>query len=351
MERTENRSELLEQALGGSRQAFELITEPHRRELQVHCYRMLGSILDAEDMVQETLVRAWEKLHTFEGRAPLRAWLYRIATNVSLDELAKRSKRSLPQELYPAADPMRPLSPAIMDPIWIEPFPDAWLEPASTDPAARYDQRESVTLAFIVALQSLPPRQRAILLLRDVLGLRSKEVADLLDLSTSAIESALYRARRTLSNRYSSPTPAALASDPMLQDLLDRYVNAWEAADIEGLVALMREDATFPMPPSPTWVKGREQIRRFVTENILEGDARGRWKLLQTQANGQPAFAWYRRNPNGSTYAPFAIQVVSIDGGLVSDATTFVLPQLFAAFELPLEIERPAQVKRKASWR
>ena len=339
MEKTENRSELLEQALEGSRQAFELLTEPHRHELQVHCYRMLGSILDAEDMVQETLVRAWEKLHTFEGRAPLRAWLYRIATNVSLDELAKRTKRSLPQERYPAADPMRPLSPAIMDPIWIEPFPDAWLEPASTDPAARYDQRESVTLAFMVALQSLPPRQRAILLLRDVLSLRSKEVAELLELSTSAIESALYRARNTLSKKYSAPTPVALSTDPIVQDLLDRYVNAWEAADIEGLVALMRDDATFPMPPSPTWVQGRDQIRTFVAENILEGDARGRWRLLPTRANGQPAFAWYRRTPDRSTFAAFAIQVVSVDGGMVADATTFVFPQLFAAFGLPAQVE------------
>ena len=341
MEQTENRSELLDQALEGSQQAFELLTEPHRRELQVHCYRMLGSILDAEDMVQETLVRAWEKLHTFEGRAPLRAWLYRIATNVSLDELAKRTKRSLPQELYPAADPMTPLSPAIMDPIWIEPFPDAWLEPTGTDPAVRYDQRESVTLAFMVALHSLPPRQGAILLLRDVLGLRSKEVADLLDLSTSAIESALYRARNTLSKKYSAPTPVALVSDPVAKDLLDRYVNAWEAADIEGLIALMRDDATFPMPPSPTWVRGRDQIRSFVAENILDGDARGRWRLLPTRANGQPAFAWYRRNPDGSAFASFAIQVVSVEAGLVADATTFVFPQLFATFELPFQIEEP----------
>ena len=338
MERAENRSKLLEQALEGSRQAFELLTEPHRRELQVHCYRMLGSILDAEDMVQDTLVRAWEKLHTYEGRAPLRAWLYRIATNVSLDELAKRSRRSLPQELYPAADPMRPLSPAIMDPIWIEPFPDAWLEPASTDPAARYDQRESVTLAFLVALQSLPPRQRAILLLRDVLGLRSKEVAELLDLSTSAIESALYRARKTLSRKYSASSPVALTSDPMVQDLLDRYVNAWEAADIDGLVALMREDATFPMPPSPTWVRGRDQIRSFVAENILNGDARGRWRLLATQANGSPAFAGYRKQPGSASYAAFAIQVVTVEGNLVADATTFVLPHLFEAFGLSIEI-------------
>ena len=338
MERTDNRQELLELALEGNRQAFESLTEPHRRELQVHCYRMLGSILDAEDMVQETLVRAWQKLHTFEGRAPLRAWLYRIATNVSLDELAKRTKRSLPQELYPAADPMRPLDPAIMDPIWIEPFPDAWLESASADPAARYDQRESVTLAFLVALQSLPPRQRAILLLRDVLDLGSKEVADLLDLSTSAIESALYRARNKLSKKYSSPTPVALSSDPLVQDLLDRYVNAWEAADIEGLVALMREDATFPMPPSPTWVTGREQIKSFIAANILDGEARGRWRLVPTRANGQPAFAWYRRTPDKSSFAAFAIQVVTVEEDLVADATTFVFPGLFEAFGLSVEI-------------
>ena len=338
MERTENRPELLELALEGNRQAFESLTEPHRRELQVHCYRMLGSILDAEDMVQETLVRAWRKLHTYEGRAPLRAWLYRIATNVSLDELAKRSSRSLPQELYPAADPKQPLGPAVMDPIWIEPFPDAWLDPTSMDPAARYDQRESVTLAFLVALQSLPPRQRAILLLRDVLGLRSKEVANLLELSTSAIESALYRARNTLSKKYSSPKPGALASDPMLEDLLDRYVNAWEAADIEGLVALMKEDATFPMPPSPTWVSGREQIKSFIAANILDGEASGRWRLLPTQANGSPAFAWYRQRAGRESYAAFAIQVVTVEGNLVADATTFVFPQLFEAFGLSNEI-------------
>lgn len=331
--------EVLDAARAGSRQAFEELSEPHRRELQVHCYRMTGSILDAEDLVQETLVRAWEKLHTFEGRAPFRAWLYRIATNACLDELSKRKARTLPLELYPAANPKQPLDPAVMDPIWIEPFPDAWLDSERTNPAARYDQRESVTLAFLVALQALAPRQRAILLLRDVLGLRAKEVANLLDSSVSAVNSALYRARNRLVDVYPAHTYASPATDPAVQMLLERYVEVWEAADIDGLVALLREDATFPMPPSPSWYKGREAIREFVARFILDGDAAGRWYLVATRANGQPAFAWYRRDPTGTAYAPFAIQVVSVDDSLVADATTFVFPQLFAAFELPAQID------------
>ena len=331
----------LEAALSGSREAFEQISEPHRRELQVHCYRMMGSILDAEDLVQETLIRAWEKLHTFEARAPFRAWLYRIATNACLDELSKRSRRVLPYQLYPAANPRRPLDSAVMDPIWIEPFPDAWLETERANPAARYDQRESVTLAFLVALQALPPRQRAILILRDVLGLPANEVADLLEISTSAVSSALYRARNRLVDIYPAHTYASPSTDPAVQILLERYVKAWEEADIEGLLTLLREDATFPMPPSPSWYRGRKAIGEFVERSILDGDSKGRWRLLATHANGQPAFAWYRRGPDRSTYTPFAIQVVSVDGTKIADATTFVFPQLFAAFQLPLQIEEP----------
>ncbi len=330
---------VLEAALSGSREAFEELSEPHRRELQVHCYRMTGSILDSEDLVQETMIRAWKKLHTFEGRAPFRAWLYRIATNACLDELSKRTGRSLPLEIYPAANPRQPLEPAVMDPIWIEPFPDAWLEAEQTNPAARYDQRESVTLAFLVALQALPPRQRAILLLRDVLDLRASEVANLLEISASAVSSALYRARNRLTEIYPAHRYAAPATDPAVQLLLERYVEAWEAADINGLVSLLREDATFPMPPSPSWYQGREAIREFVSRYILDGDSSGRWRLLATQANGQPAFAWYRRGPDKSKYAAFAIQVVTVDGGLVADATTFVYPQLFAAFEMPAQVD------------
>ncbi len=338
MELSEDRPGILKAALAGSRQAFDELAEPHRRELQVHCYRMLGSILDAEDQVQETLLRAWQKLHTFEGRAPFRAWLYRIATNACLDEIAKRPKRSLPPELYPAARPGQPMDPPILDPIWIEPFPDGLLDSVHSNPAARFDQRESVTLAFLVALQSLPPRQRAILLLRDVLGLRANEVASLLGSSVSAVNSALYRARIRLEHNYPSTAKTTLASDPEVQELLERYVAAWESADVDSLVALLREDATFPMPPVPTWVKGRGAIREFVSRNILSGDARGRWRLVPTRANSQPAFGWYLRQSDRTTYDAFAIQVITIEGGLIADATTFGFPELFEVFDLPSRI-------------
>ncbi|MCH8339664.1 MAG: sigma-70 family RNA polymerase sigma factor [Chloroflexi bacterium] len=338
MELSEDRSGTLKAALAGSRQAFDELAEPHRRELQVHCYRMLGSILDAEDLVQETLLRAWQKLHTFEARAPFRAWLYRIATNACLDEIAKRPKRSLPFELYPAARPGQPMDPPILDPIWIEPFPDALLESDRYDPAARFDQRESVTLAFLVALQSLPSRQRAILLLKDVLGLRANEVASLLGSSVSAVNSALYRARIRLKNNYPSTAKTTSASDPAVQELLDRYVAAWESADVDSLVALFREDATFPMPPVPTWVEGRGAIREFVSRNILNGDARGRWRLLPTRANSQPAFGWYRRQSDRAAYDAFGIQVITLEDGLIADATTFGFPELFEVFDLPSRI-------------
>ena len=338
MELSDDRSRTLKAALAGSRQAFDELAEPHRRELQVHCYRMLGSILDAEDQVQETLLRAWQKLHTFEGRAPFRAWLYRIATNACLDEIAKRPKRSLPPELYPAAHPGQPMDPPILDPIWIEPFPDGLLDSVQSNPAARFDQRESVTLAFLVALQSLPPRQRAILLLRDVLSLRANEVASLVGSSVSAVNSALYRARIRLENNYPSTANTTLASDPAVQELLERYVAAWESADVDSLVALLREDATFPMPPVPTWVKGRGAIREFVSRNILGGDARGRWRLVPTRANSQPAFGWYRRQSDRATYNAFGIQVITIEEGLIADATTFGFPELFEVFDLPSRI-------------
>jgi len=338
MELDGNRPEMIDGALAGSRQAFEELTEPHRHELQVHCYRMLGSVLDAEDLVQETFLRAWEKVHLFEGRAPFRAWLYRIATNACLDELAKRPRRGLPNGLFPAARPEQPLDPPIMNPIWIEPYPNALLESVGSDPAARYDQLESITLAFLVALQSLPPRQRAILLLRDVLSLRAIEVANMLESSVSAVNSALYRARNKLQLTHLTSAMAPLASDSATQELLERYVHAWEAADVDSLVAMLKEDATFPMPPLPTWVRGRADIREFVLRNILDGDARGRWRLVPTRANSCPAFGWYRRQPDSVTYAAFGIQVVSLEDGLVSDATTFSFPTLFATFNLPDKI-------------
>ena len=331
--------ETLAVARGTSREAFAELVEGHRRELQVHCYRMLGSALDAEDLVQETLLRAWKNRESFEGRASLRAWLYKIATNACLDELAKRPRRGLPQDLYPASDPNGPLGAPVPDPIWLEPYPDGLVGSLRNDPAARYDVRESISLAFLVALQTLPPRQRAVLLMRDVLGLRATEVANLLDDSVSAVNSALYRARLKLVERYSKRGADSPLLDSEQRGLLERYVAAWEAADIDGLVELLREDASFPMPPLPTWVRGRAAIREFISRHILDGDARGRWKLLPTQANGHPAFAWYRRREDPPGFAAFAIQVVTLDGGAIAAATTFAFPQLFAAFGLPLELD------------
>lgn len=328
--------ELLQAARGGSREAFSRLTEQHRRELLAHCYRMLGSTRDAEDQVQETLLKAWNKLDSFEGRAPFRAWLYKIATNACLDELSRRPRRGLPMDFSEAADPAGDLNPAITDPIWLEPFPDAWLASAPADPAARFDQRESVTLAFMVALQRLPPRQRAVLLLRDVLGFPAREVATLIESSVAAVNSALYRARARLSERYSGP-PAEQSRE--IEPLLERYVQAWEAADVDRLMELLREEATFPMPPLPDWVRGRQAIRKFVERNILHGEARGRWRLIPTRANAAPAFGWYRRLPDGAGYTPFAIQVLTFKGALVADATTFALPELFPAFGLPANID------------
>ena len=302
------------------------------------CRRLAGNDADARDATQNALIAIVKGLPRFDGRAAFTTWAYRIATNACLDEIAKRPKRSLPPELYPAARPGKPMDPPILDPIWIEPFPDGLLDSVHSNPAARFDQRESVTLAFLVALQSLPPRQRAILLLRDVLGLRANEVAGLLGSSLSAVNSALYRARIRLENNYPSTAKITLASDPAVQELLERYVAAWESADVDSLVALLREDATFPMPPVPTWVKGRGAIREFVSRNILNGDALGRWRLVPTRANSQPAFGWYRRQSDGDAYDAFGIQVITVEGGLIADATTFGFPELFEVFDLPNRI-------------
>lgn len=324
-------------ALRGDREAFARLTEPHRRELQVHCYRMLGSLSEAEDLVQETLLRAWKSRRTYAGRAPFRAWLYRIATNACLDELATRPRRGLPSSFLEPSDPSQAPDPPRLDPVWLEPYPDALLPRTDMDPAAHYDQRESVQLAFLVVLHELPPRQRAILLLRDVLGWKAAEVARLLDLSASAVTSALYRARLTLAaaaHRGRRTALGANGDDPAERQLLDQYVLAWETADIDRLTQLLREDATFPMPPHPSWYRGRADIRAFLTRTVLSGAARGRWRLVPTRANGHAAFGMYQRLEDRPGYAAFAVQVVTLEAGLVSDATTFGFPKVFRIFGL-----------------
>lgn len=302
---------------------------------------MLGSIQDAEDLVQETLLRAWHKQDTFEGRASLRTWLYKIATNACLDAIKRRPKRLLPQNLRQESYPGESLLPPILDPIWLEPFPDEMLAPLDAGPEARYEMLESISLAFLVALQELQPRQRAVLIFCDVLGLPIREVSQLLESTESAVNSTLYRARARLSRQYSPGKNKLTLSSQANHEtrvLLDRYLKAWETADIDGLIALLKEDALFPMPPMPVWYKGRESIRAFISATILAGDSVGRWHLRPVQSNGQPAFAWYRRDETGGEYSAFAIQVLTIEDNLLSDVTTFGFPHLFVSFGLPSKL-------------
>ncbi len=333
----------LSAARAGDQVAFKLLTEPHRRELITHCYRMLGSLQDAEDQVQETLLRAWRRLDTFEGRASFRAWLYKIATNVCLDTLKRRSKRVLPPQLREASDPLEPLLPPVNDPIWLEPFPDELTAPLDTSPEARYEAHESITLAFLTALQMLPPRQRSVLILCDVLDWSIGDAAELLETSVSAVNSMLYRARAKLSTYYPAHQHQgiqAVQADEQIQGLLRRYVRAWETADVEALMALLKEDATFPMPPLPLWYRGRASIGAFVSAVILAGDAQGRWRLQAVRSNAQPAFAWYRLDESGRKYHAYAIQVLTIQDGLLADITTFGYPGLFPLYGLNTELEQ-----------
>ncbi|HEX7588441.1 MAG TPA: sigma-70 family RNA polymerase sigma factor [Anaerolineae bacterium] len=319
---------------------FAKLAEPYRRELQVHCYRMLGSLQDAEDLVQETLLRAWQKLDTYAGRASFRAWLYKIATNACLDALDRRPRRTMPQARQPASDPHEPLAPSITEPIWLEPIPDDLLADVQVSPEARYDALESITLAFLAALQILPPRQRAVLILRDVLDLHAEEVARVLGITVSSTNSALHRARTTMAKHYHArgiENVKAKPSDEKTRLLLERYMRAWEAGDVDALIVLFKEDAVYPMPPSPSWYQGKAAIRAFISSNILAGDARGRWKMTPTRANAGPALAWYLRDDASSTYRAFAIQSLTFEGDLLANVTTFPNPALFRFFNLPLE--------------
>ena len=324
-----------------SQQEFGALAEQHRRELQAHGYRLLGSAQEAEDLVQETLLRAWRRRETFEGRASFRAWLYKIATNLGLDMLRQRARRTLPVARGPVASTDEPIPPDVREPIWLEPFPDDLLVSGEANPEARYSARESVSLAFMTALHLLPPRQRAVLLLRDVLDWQASEVAELLDMTVPGVKSTLHRARATLGKYYPSPaldTPPAPALDEAKRDLLQRYVRAWEAADMEGLMALLTTEATFSMPPVPAWYQGRENVGALVAKTIFSGQAKGRWRLLPTRANGQPAFGLYRRDQTDGGYAVYGIQVVTLAGDEIADITTFRTPALGALFNLPARL-------------
>jgi RNA polymerase sigma-70 factor (ECF subfamily) len=331
----------LEPALERTTRAFERLAEPLRRELKAHCYRMLGSLHEAEDAVQETYLRGWRSFQSFDGRGPLRAWLYRIATNVCLDALARgrHIQRLLPEQLAPATLEMPRGTPA-RDIAWLEPYPDSELEGVADeahDPEARYAAREAVELAFVAVIQTLPPRQRAALLLCDVLGWSAAEAATLLGGSLASINSALQRSRETLGKRYSQDrSPAARALSPAQEALLGRYVRAWEGFDLESFVSLLKEDASYAMPPMPQWYEGREAIRVFFG---WAWKSYAGFRLARTAANGRPAFALYSRAETGAPWTAHSIHALSLEGEAISALTFFVKPdgpRLFPAFGLPL---------------
>jgi RNA polymerase sigma-70 factor, ECF subfamily len=312
---------------------FAALTAPYRPELLAHCYRMLGSLQDAEDQVQETMLRAWRAYGEFEGRASVRTWLYRIATNACLRALENRRRRPLPSSLTAASgDPLGPPPAEQPEVPWLQPFPDALLGSGPADPAAVVGTRMSMRLALIAALQYLPGRQRAVLILRDVLGWRAAEVAELLGVSATAVNSMLQRARARLKELAPRPDDIREPTAPKRRALLDRYQAAFENADVDALMGLLRADAVFEMPPRLGWFAGRVPIGRFLRAYVLHTP--GDFVMVPTAANGQPAFAAYQRGADG-VHRAHAIQVLTLGGSSLARVISFNDASLLAAFGLP----------------
>jgi RNA polymerase sigma-70 factor (ECF subfamily) len=335
---------VLAAAQAGDGAAFAALTGPHRRALLVHCYRMLGSLDDADDAVQETLLRAWRRLSGFEGRSTLQAWLYRIATNVCLDALDQRARRVLPAAVVVPADPAVPPAPEDDQVAWLQPYPDILLDAADpdplTDPATAVERREHIELAFIAAIQYLPPRYRAVLLLRDVLGFSSAEAATMIGASVVSVNNTLLRARRRLTARLPAESPD-ITSVEVRDELVGKYTRAWHAADVAALVALLREDANMSMPPTPSWYHGRDHIGAYLTQLFARAWGRG-LRLVPTAANGQPALAVYAPAGDGTaSLQPFAIKLLTVHNGLISEVTGFVQAGLFGRFALPSHLPAP----------
>jgi RNA polymerase sigma-70 factor (ECF subfamily) len=332
--------ELLDAARAGDEDAFRLLVEPHRGSLHAHCYRMLGSVHDAEDALQDALLRAWRGLPGLEGRSSLRTWLYKIATNACLDATARRPKRVLPIDYGPPAghgdDPGEPLA----EPVWLEPYPDErlGLEDGYAAPEARYEQREAVELAFIAALQHLPARQRAVLVLREVLGFSAREVAESLETTVASVNSALQRARKTVDERLPARSQQATLrslGDDGIRELVESFVDAFERGDVDAILALVAEDATFAMPPYAGWYRGRDALG---DSWLMPGGPPPRLRYVPTRANGQPALGTYQLDPGGGSYVPIALEVLTLDGARISEITAFRLPEVFRLFGLPDEL-------------
>jgi RNA polymerase sigma-70 factor (ECF subfamily) len=309
-------ADLMTRARAGDGDAFRELTEPHRRELQVHCYRMLGSFQDAEDAVQDTLLSAWRSLEGYEGRASLRTWLYRIATNRCLNARRAASRRPAKAWDIPGVEPPEPTR--LGEVVWLEPYPDALLEGTGEvplGPEARYEQTESISLAFVTALQVLPPRQLAVLILRDVLGFHANEVADMLDSTVDSVNSALKRARAGLQRR----RPPIAADPPSEASIVAKFVSAYESADLDALVALLTDDVFVSMPPMPLEYEGRDVAARFFASIFRAGR---RFDLVPTRANGQPAFGAYLRGPSGISHG-VGLFVLTLTGDRICALTRF----------------------------
>jgi RNA polymerase sigma-70 factor (ECF subfamily) len=334
--------DMLDAARRGDADAFSKLIGSHRVALHAHCYRMLGSLQDAEDALQETLLNAWRSLPRFEGRSSLKSWLYRIATNACLKTIERRPKRMLPIDYGPAADPHDTLAAPLVESVWLEPYPDGGLEleDGLASPEARYEQREAVELAFVAALQHIPAKQRAVLILRDVLGFSAKEAAETLEMTPAAVDTALQRAHKTVDDRLPARSQQATlhaVGDERLRELVDSFVDAWERADVESVVAMLTHDTTITMPPLPTWYRGRAACETFLRSVVLTPGIR--WRLRPVIANGQLAFGEYRWNETTGQFVAEAVTVLTLADTLIADITAFRGPVLFAHFHLPEILE------------
>ena len=328
---------MLDAACGGDEDAFRRIVEDHRAELHAHCYRMLGSLHDAEDALQDTFLRAWRALPGFGGRSLLRTWLYRIATNACLDAIARRPKRVLPIDYGPpTAFQLEPGAP-LVESVWVEPYPDQTLGVSDgyASPDARYEQREAVELAFIAALQHLPAAQRAVLVLRDVLGFSAREVSESLETTLASVNSALQRARKTVADRLPEQSQQATLrslGDERIRKLVEAYVDAWQRGDVDALRELLAEDAVFSMPPWASWWRGRETIAGFAKDAL---ETCPKTRTVPTHANGQPAIAYYALDGETGRYVASALDVLTLEGGRIKEITAFITPEIFQRFGLP----------------
>jgi RNA polymerase sigma-70 factor (ECF subfamily) len=315
---------LLKLAREGDESAFGELVEAYRGELRAYCYRMLGSLHDAEDALQNVMLRAWRGLAGFEGRSSVRSWLYSIASNAALDIIRHRSRRELPVNFGPAAERGAALDAPVTDPVWLEPYPDQWLTAnAGSSPEARYEQRESVELAFMVALQHLPPLQRAALILRDVLSFSAAEVSSQLGTSVPSVNSALQRARATARSRLparSQQSALRTLGDQRTRAIVRRYVDAMEQGDADTLVSMLTEDATWSMPPIPTWFQGHQSVREF----LVGGPLAERWRHRPARANGQLAVGCYLFDTGSGGYVPAVIDVLTLDGEKIAAVTGFL---------------------------